>query len=148
MGDVFAFLADLRNHWRLAGAWIDVVALTPPAGPASGATVRLRGPLRMVLAVRTTVDEVAAPNTIRGRGSSGRSRADVRWRLDAAGDDRTRVAVEVRLLRATLVHRALWAAGGRTWLARRLAATVGGLGPHLHAHAREPAPGIAQTTTA
>ena len=143
VADVFAFLVDLRNHWRLAGAWIDVVALTPPDGPATGATVRLRGPVGLVLAVRTKVEDVEAPSTIRGRGSCGRSRAGVQWRLDDIDDARTRVRVEVRLRRASPVHRLLWGAGGRGWLERRLAATVGGLGRELRAYEREPLAAVA-----
>lgn len=136
--EVFAFLADLRNHWRLAGRWIDVVALRPAEGRADGATVRLRGPLGMVFSVDTRVDERHAPTRIGGRGACGRSRAIVVWDLAPAGPGRTRVSVAVRLVRAAPHHRLIWTAGGRAWLGRRLGQTVGGLGADLQAHAIAP----------
>ncbi len=136
--EVFAFLADLRNHWRLAGPWIEVVALRPAEGRADGATIRLRGPLGMVFSVDTRVDEHHAPMRILGRGACGRSRAVVVWDLKPAGAGRTRVSVAVRLVRAAPHHRLIWTAGGRAWLARRLGQTVGGLGADLRAHAIAP----------
>ena len=135
IGDVFAFLADLRNHWRLTGDWIDVAELTPQGAAATGATVRLRGPLRSAIAVRTTVEAVEEPLSIRGRGVAGGSRADVAWTFTAEAPGVTHVTVEVVLRRASFAHGVLWLLGGRAWLARRLAVTVRGLEPHLCAHA-------------
>lgn len=119
----FAFLADLRNHWRLASRWIEVASLTPEDGPATAATVQLSGPLGLRRSVETVVDEVTAPRTIRGHGVGGRTRAEVTWRLERAGD-RTRVRVTVDLTEATLADRVIWQAGGRAWLARRLRGTL------------------------
>lgn len=46
---IFEFLADLENHWQLAGPFIEVVGLERPSGqsdaPAVGGRVRMRGPL-------------------------------------------------------------------------------------------------------
>ena len=43
--DVFAFLSDLQNHWRLADRFVEVVALESSDGGGDGGTVRVRGPL-------------------------------------------------------------------------------------------------------
>ena len=125
----FAFLADLGNHWRLASRWIEVVELRPATGPAEGATVILSGPFGMSRTVHTTVQSTDPPCAIRGHGRSGRTHADVAWRLDDRGDrgDRVRVAVEVTLVRAELRDRIVWSAGGRRWLAARLAQTLADL---------------------
>lgn len=133
--DVFTFLADLRNHWRLAGPWIEVLQLTPDHGHADGATVRLRGPLGLVVAARTSVYERREPTEIRGSGKAGGSLADVVWSLGQAGPDRTQVAVEVQLRRATPHHRAIWLLGGAIWLQSRLSHTVSELEHHVQAHA-------------
>jgi len=124
--EVFGFLADLDNHWRLASRWIEVVTLQSTGRRADGATVRLSGPLGLARTVQTQVERVTPPSEIRGRGRSGRTHAEVAWRLEAlpAG---TRVAVEVRLLRASAADRLIWLAFGRAWLTRRLELTVGGL---------------------
>ena len=46
---LFAYLADLEQHWQLADRFIEVVSLERPAGggPARGGVVRMRGPLGM-----------------------------------------------------------------------------------------------------
>jgi hypothetical protein len=124
--EVFAFLADLGNHWRLASRWIEVVTLHPSGEHADSATVRLSGPLGLTRTVQTQVDRVTPPSAIRGRGSSGRTHAEVAWTLEPV-TGATRVGVEVRLLRASATDRLIWLAFGRTWLARRLQLTVSGL---------------------
>lgn len=135
IGEVFAFLSDLRHHWRLAGRWIEVTGLTNGQALADGATIRLRGPLGMAFAVRTSVEELRPPHAIIGAGACGRSRGEVTWRLRDAGPRGTDVSVEVVLRRAAIHHWAVWLAGGRAWLTRRLAQTVGDLDAHLLAHA-------------
>lgn len=122
----FAFLADLRNHWRLASRWIEVVSLTAADGPADEAVVQLDGPLRLRRTVKTRVDHLAEPHTIKGYGTSGRTCAEVTWILGDEGD-RTRVRVSVNLTAATLRDRLIWWAGGRVWLAGRLRQTLEGL---------------------
>lgn len=124
--EVFEFLADLDNHWRLASRWIEVVTLQSAGERADGATVRLSGPLGLARSVQTQVERVTQSSEIRGRGRSGRTQAEVAWTLDAVHAG-TRVAVEVRLLRASAADRLIWLAFGRVWLARRLRLTVAGL---------------------
>ena len=134
-GEVFEFLADLNNHWRLAGRWIEVVTVVTADARADRATIRLRGPLGMVFPVNTQIDEVREPHTIKGRGASGSSRGAVIWHLAESAPGLTRVTVDVQLQRAAVHHRAIWLAGGRAWLARRLEQTVAGLEAVLAAHA-------------
>jgi hypothetical protein len=43
--DVFAFLADLENHWLVADRFVGVITLEGPRGARSGGVVALRGPL-------------------------------------------------------------------------------------------------------
>ena len=124
--EVFAFLADLGNHGRLASRWIEVVTLHPAGESAGSATVRLSGPLGLTRTVQTRVDSVTPPSAIRGRGRSGGTQAEVAWTL-APVSGATRVGVEVRLLRASATDRLIWLAFGRAWLARRLQLTVSGL---------------------
>jgi len=124
--EVYAFLADLGNHWRLASRWIEVVTLDRAGERADRATVRLSGPLGLARTVQTRVDSVTPPAAIRGYGTSGSTEADVSWAL-AAVAEATRVSVEVRLMRASLADRAIWLCFGRVWLARRLQLTVSGL---------------------
>jgi carbon monoxide dehydrogenase subunit G len=131
---VFGFLADLGNHWRLASRWIEVVTLRPQDGPADSATVRLSGPMGLARTVQTSVDDVAPPAAIRGHGTAGSTRAEVSWALEQ-GADRTRVSVQVLLVRASVIDRVIWSCGGRIWLARRLRQTVTGLDALLAAHA-------------
>ncbi len=121
--EVFEFLADLRNHWRLAARWIEVLGLLPHDVSGDGGTVRLSGPFGLTRTVTTRVDRFAGPHAIDGHGVCGRTRAAVRWRLAERGPI-TRVTVEVRLLEAGLRDRVVWHGGGRRWLAGRLAQTL------------------------
>jgi hypothetical protein len=130
--NVFGFLADLGNHWRLASRWIEVVTLDRAGERADRATVRLSGPLGLARTVQTRVEEVRPPSAIRGHGTSGRTQAEVSWSLQPA-TGATRVCVEVRLLRASAADRLIWLAFGRAWLTRRLQLTVSGLDEVLDA---------------
>jgi Polyketide cyclase / dehydrase and lipid transport len=130
--NVFGFLADLGNHWRLASRWIEVVTLDRAGERADRATVRLSGPLGLARTVQTRVDSVTPPSAIRGHGTSGRTHASVSWTL-TPGSQATRVSVEVRLIRASLADRVIWLCFGRAWLARRLQLTVSGLDDVLDA---------------
>lgn len=117
---VFAFLADLANHWDLADRWVEVVSLTPGH---EGGRVRVRGPLGLGRTVDTRVDEVQPPDRIEGRATLGRTRAAVSWEL-TDDPDGTRVRLAATVLAAGPLDRLLLAAGGRTWLRRRFATTL------------------------
>jgi len=51
--EVFDFLSDLRNHWRMADRFVEVVSVEASDGMhADGGRVRVRGPLVAAPAVR------------------------------------------------------------------------------------------------
>src|SRR5437763_14822224 len=114
--DVFEFLSDLANHWRLLDRNVDVLELD--GSPADRAVVRLRGPMGVRRTVRTSVTAARNPRLIIGIAELGGStRARVSWTL--AGrlrETRVRLAAEVE--HADAFDRALLACGGRVWLER------------------------------
>jgi len=78
--DVFAYLEDLCNHWRLTDRWVTVIDLSGPSDGATGATVQLRGPLGIRRTARTTVLESRAPRELRGLAEvAPRTSAQVNW---------------------------------------------------------------------
>src|SRR5436190_2080761 len=58
--EVFAFLSALERHWAMAGRWIEVVSLAHPP-LATGAVVRMRGPLGLRRTAVTRVERVEPP---------------------------------------------------------------------------------------
>jgi Polyketide cyclase / dehydrase and lipid transport len=120
--EVFAFLSDLSNHWRLVDRFVEVIELCgPPDGPPDSGLVRLRGPLGVRRTVRTRVTASRSPRLIIGTAELGAStRARVSWTVAGRlGQTRVRLAAEVE--RATVLDRLLLACGGRVWLRRRFA---------------------------
>src|SRR3954470_131279 len=109
--EVFAFLSDLANHWRVLDPHVDVLELD--GSPPDRAVVRLRGPLRARRTVRTHVTAARAPRLIIGVAElGGGPRALVSWTLAARlGETRVRLAAEVE--HATAFDRLLLALGGR-----------------------------------
>src|SRR5256714_15246333 len=81
--DVFAFLSDLRNHWRLADRFVEVVTLeTSEGGAADGGTVRVRGPLGLRRTATTRVVAAREPRLMIGTAElPGGTRARVSWGL-------------------------------------------------------------------
>jgi uncharacterized protein YndB with AHSA1/START domain len=115
--EVFAFLSDLANHWRLLDTHVDVLELD--GSPPDRAVVRLRGPLGVRRTVHTHVTAAREPRLIIGVAELGDgTRALVSWTFAARlGETRVRLAAEVE--RATAFDRLLLALGGRIWLTRR-----------------------------
>jgi hypothetical protein len=126
---VFAFLADLANHWDLADRWVEVVSITPAH---DGGRVAVRGPLGLRRTVDTRVDEIAPPERLEGTARLGRTCAVVRWELrpDPRG---TRVHLVATVLAAGALDRLLLAAGGRAWLRRRFTMTLSRLAQRVAA---------------
>ncbi len=129
---VFEFLADLENHWRLAGRFIEVVSLERPPGepesPAIGGRVRMRGPLGLARTAQTRVVAAVPGSEMRGTARVGRrTNAEVRWELrqHAAG---TWVELSTVVASAGSLDRVLLAVGGRRWLAARFEEVVARLG--------------------
>lgn len=137
---VFAFLVDLRNHWRLAAGWVRVVSLEEPGdgAPAHGGRVRLSGPLGLHRDVCTRMLASEPGSWLEGEARVGRrTLAHVRWELRAASGGGTHVTLRATVLRAAALDRALLALGGRRWLGNRFGATVRRLDRRLAASAGE-----------
>jgi uncharacterized protein YndB with AHSA1/START domain len=123
---LFTYLADLEQHWQLAGPSIEVVSLERPSGrgPARGGVVCMRGPLGIRRAARTRVVEADPPTRLAGSAEVGSATlARVSWALRPDGE-RTRVRLEATVEHASSLDRALLALGGRRWLERRFAAIL------------------------
>jgi uncharacterized protein YndB with AHSA1/START domain len=130
---VFAFLADLENHWLLADRFVDVRTLErlPDGGPARGGSVRIRGPLGLGRTAHTRVVETDPPRSIAGTASVGpHTRALVRWTLSPDGDG-TLVRLEATVEQAAGLEAVLLALGARRWLERRFAAILATLARRL-----------------
>jgi uncharacterized protein YndB with AHSA1/START domain len=118
---VFGFLSDLENHWLLADRFIEVLELERDGAgrPAHGAKVRMRGPLGLQRDVVTRVLEVEPNARMAGTAEVGpNTLAKVSWTLHPENGG-TRVRLAAKLERASLLDRALLAAGGAPWMRRR-----------------------------
>ena len=112
--DVFDFLGDLENHWRLTGSRVQVLGLN---GERNGASVQIRGPLGLRRTARTKVTASRSPRLILGVAElPGGTRARVSWTL-APHSRETRVALVAEVEHATVLDRFLLAVGGRRWMA-------------------------------
>src|ERR687886_2366634 len=139
--DVFAFLTDLRNHWRLADRFVEVVTLEASDGVhADGGKVRVRGPLGLRRTATTRVVAARAPRLMIGTAElEGGTRARVSWVI-AARLRSTRVRLAAEIERAGPLDRLLLALGGRWWLRRRFASTLERLAGELEARSSLSAP--------
>jgi hypothetical protein len=134
--EVFDFLSDLANHWRLVDRFVDVLELNGPADcPPDSGLVRLRGPAGVHRTVRTRVTAARRPRLIIGVAELGGStRARVSWTLAGRmGQTRVRLAAEVE--HAGRLDRLLLALGGRAWLRRRFASGLEALAERFQAGA-------------
>jgi uncharacterized protein YndB with AHSA1/START domain len=112
---LWAFLSDLRNHWRLTPSFAEVESVD---GDRSGARVRISGRFGVSRVARTRIVAADEPRELRGRADVGRGTVgSVRWRIEpAAGGSRVTLSAEVE--RASPLDRALLALGGRRLLHR------------------------------
>ena len=121
---VFAFLADLENHWLLADRFVEVLSLEGPPGARNGGKVAVRGPLGIRRTATTRVVRSDAPESMEGTAEIGRrTRARVSWTL-AQHPQGTRVRLEARVEEVGLLDRILLAMGGRRWLAHRFSKVI------------------------
>jgi Polyketide cyclase / dehydrase and lipid transport len=111
---VFAFLADLRNHWRLEErTFVEV----DDVGERGG-VIRLRGPLGLSRRVRTTVLAAESHSRVAGRAElSGGTVGLVVWAIepDQLG---SRVRLSAEVASASVLDRLLLTLGGNVWLRR------------------------------
>ena len=154
--EVFAFLADLENHWLIADRFVEVVELTGPPGARTGGRVRIRGPFGVQRVARTQVDFARPVDEMGGSAQIGEvTTAQVRWLL-RAGDGGTAVTLAAQVERAGPRDRLLLTLGGRAWMRRRFATTLQTLdgrladGPQWHERAgrRRPSMDKRRFTTA
>lgn len=121
---VFEFLADLRNHWRLEDAFVEVGGLEGDAGHGpTGGRVRIRGPLGLSREARAQVLEASppsdsAPGRLAGRADLGGTVGRVGWAIEPAATGGSHVRLWAEVERATPLDRVLLALGGRRRLAR------------------------------
>jgi uncharacterized protein YndB with AHSA1/START domain len=122
---VFAFLADLENHWMLASDWVEVVALDRvDGGPARGGRVRLHGPFGLRRTAQTRMLELEPCRRVAGTAAVGRhTLARVAWDL-APSAGGTRVTVSAAVQRLGLGDRVLWALVGRRVMQRGFPAVL------------------------
>ena len=132
--DVFTFLSDLRNHWRLADRFVEVVTLDASDGVhADGGQVRVRGPLGLRRTATTRDVAAKASRLLIGTAElPGGTRARVSWTL-AGRLGATRVRLAAELERTTRLDRLLLALGGRWWLRRLFADALDRLAGELTA---------------
>ena len=115
---LYARLADLRAHWKLAGPWVEPLELD-----ADGGVVRLRGPLGLTRTVRTRLLERVPGERLAGDATVGRTRANISWTLESASPATT-VTLRADVTHATPLDRLVLALGGRRWLERRFTETL------------------------
>jgi hypothetical protein len=122
---LFAFLCDLCNHWRLSPAFVEVERVD---GDGEGARIRIVGPLGFARRARTRIVEEREPRLMRGVADVGRrTRGEVTWRLEPHGGG-TQVTLLAEVVAAAWWDRVVLALGGRLWLQRGLRQAVRRLG--------------------
>lgn len=118
---VFAFLDDLRNHWRLSRRFVELRRIDPDA---EGARVRIRGPLGLSRCAHTRIEETEPPRLLRGHAKIGRETVGlICWTIEPRGAG-SRVTLEAEVVRASLVDRVVLTLGARHWIARGLREAV------------------------
>ena len=116
---VFAFLAKLENHWKLAGRWVEPVSIDE-----AGGEVCIHGPLGLRRTARTTVVDAHPSSVLHGTAElSGGTLARVAWELSEDADG-TRVRLSAEVVKTTRLDGLLLASGGRTWMHKRFEAIL------------------------
>ena len=122
--NAFALLADLDQHWRFAGGFVDVLELDGAAGARTGGLLRVRGPLGMQRTVTTRLVSARARCILEGTAATrSGTTAHVAWTLSRARSG-TIVELSVVIVHAGPLDRTLLNLGGRAWLRRQPAATL------------------------
>lgn len=114
--EVYAFLAELENHWRLDDRLLRLERLDHGSG---GSRIVIRGPLGLRRTALIRLTESEPSHRVVGAAEVGRrTRARVTWTITPAGGG-SLVRVEATVLRCGALDRALLAAGGRRWMHQR-----------------------------
>jgi uncharacterized protein YndB with AHSA1/START domain len=108
---VFAFLADLRNHWRLEERFLELDNVAPDGG-----VIRLTGPFGLSRKARTRVVEAERPTRVTGRADlRGGTVGLVAWEI-RPDDSGSSVRLSAEVPEAWWPDRVFLALGGRAWL--------------------------------
>ena len=111
---VYAFLADLANHWHLNDPHLRLVDV---CASGLGGRFVIRGPLGLRRAAHTTVTTRRAPYELSGIATIGRrTRAHAGWRIEPAPEG-SHVVLESTAARIGTLDRFLLTIG-RWWLRR------------------------------
>jgi hypothetical protein len=141
-GVVFAFLADLENHWLLTDRFVELVSLDVRRGVGVGGTVRVHGPLPLRRTATTLVVAVS-PERLAGTAAIGRrTRATVQGTLNPH-DSGTTVRLAATVESLSLPDRLLLGVEGQSRLRVCFAATIERLAQQLdvqHSPALPPTP--------
>lgn len=131
--EVFDLLDDLHNHDWIGGRWLDVVDVDDDGGRARGATLVLRRPFLPDRTAVSTIEERRRPTRLAGTVAvSGAATARLAWDLAPRGDGAL-VVLTVTPLQLRRRDRLWLAAGGRRWMAARMATMLGRLEDRLRA---------------
>jgi hypothetical protein len=109
---VFAFLSDMRNHWKLEHRFLEVDSVD---ADTRGGRVRMVGPFGIGRVADTRVVEAREPSLVLGSADLGRTRAAVRWDIRPA-DGASQVTLSATIERLSPGDRLLLLLGGRRWL--------------------------------
>lgn len=123
---VFAFLADLENHWEIAGD--GVVARYEQLDERSSRV--LFGPPGLRRWATSRITRTEPPRLIEGEAETERSDGTVRWTLEELAPGQTRVRFEQELRPRPVDDRIAVALSG-WWLRRHYRATLARLRARL-----------------
>ena len=113
---VYAFLAELENHWRLNDRYLRLERLSPDR---NGGRIVIGTPIGLRRTARTNVSAARRPVRLAGDAAIGRhTTARVHWSIEPE-DQGARVELEAIVLAAGALDTLLLAFGGRWWLRRR-----------------------------
>ena len=119
--EVYAFLAQLENHWRLSDRYLRLEQLS---ADRRGGRIVIGTPFGLRRTARTRVSATSRPAGLSGAADVGRSTtARVHWIIEPR-DAGALVGLEATVIAAGPLDKLLLAAGGRWWLRRRFASVL------------------------
>jgi hypothetical protein len=116
---IFSFLTDLENQFLLAHDHTRSLVLDGPPGARHSATLRIRGPLGLPRSARARIIATAEPSHVITSVALGRTVVRFRRTLSPLPAS-TGVELTAEVPAIGLLDRALFAAGGRRTIERRL----------------------------
>ena len=118
---VYAFLAELENHWHLDDRHLRLQRLNDDG---RGGRIVISGPLGVRRGALVSLTASEPPSLVTGSATLGRrTEARVSWTIDAR-ENGASVHLEAVVLRAGTLDRLLLLLGGHWWLRRRFATVL------------------------